>query len=256
MNTNGNTLTIPIESTAGQKLQARLNEDRTLTALERLLTRIDTLESAVDNLSNIMDQAPGMVAMTADMVDDAFAKADASGVDVNERLQNALILAEKLTAPEMVSKLENVFKLADQMPGLVAMKIDSLDEMYQVADSNGVNVDERIKNALHLAEKVTAPEMVERMDALFKLSDMIPGLVAMGADIFDEQMEEYNLIGYDPQALVKIAKTANQALTSAQEEPINKIGGLFGMLRAIKDPDRQKALGFLMNFLKHFGKNI
>ena len=42
----------------------------------------------------------------------------------------------------------------------------------------------------------------------------------------------------------------------AQQEPPAKVGGVFGLLRALNDPDRQKALGFLMNLLKHLGKTM
>ena len=255
MNTNGNTLAIPINTAAGQKLQDRLNEDRTLQAIEHLLAKIDTLDKAVEDLTVVMHQGPGMVAMAADFVDDAYMRADAKGVNIEERLQNALEIAEKLTAPAMVDKLNHLFKLTDQMSGLVAMKVDAMDEIYREADANGVNLDERIKSALSLAEKITAPDMMEKMEGLIQMSNQLPGLIAMGADIFDERMRKAREEGYDPQHLIDIARTANHALTNAQNEPPAKVG-LFGIFKMLKDPDRQRGLGFIMNFLKHFGKKI
>ncbi|MEZ4952535.1 MAG: DUF1641 domain-containing protein [Saprospiraceae bacterium] len=256
MNSNGNTLAIPINTDAGKKLQSRLNQDKTLEAIEHLLSRIDTLDKAVQDLSTMMRQGPGLVAMAADIADESYRKADAEGVSIEDRLSNALHLAEKLTAPAMIEKLDGLLKFADQAPGLVAMKIDIIDEAYRDADARGVNIDDRLKSAVELAEKLTDPVMTEKLNGLLKLGDQMPGLIAMGADIFDEQMRNANNDGFDPENLIEVAKTANRALTNARNEPPAKVGGIFGMLRILKDPDRQRGLGFLMNFLKHFGKNI
>ncbi|MEZ4933682.1 MAG: DUF1641 domain-containing protein [Saprospiraceae bacterium] len=138
---------------------------------------------------------------------------------------------------------------------LAAMKIDIIDEAYRDADALN-NIDDRLKSAVELAEKLTDPVMTEKLNGLIKLGDQMPGLIAMGADIFDEQMRNANNDGFDPENLIEVAKTANRALTNARNEPPAKVGGIFGMLRILKDPDRQRGLGFLMNFLKHFGKNI
>jgi uncharacterized protein YjgD (DUF1641 family) len=51
-------------------------------------------------------------------------------------------------------------------------------------------------------------------------------------------------------------KNVGDAMTEAQNQEPAKIGGVFGILRALKDPGRQKALGFLMNVLKNLGNKI
>ena len=60
-----------------------------------------------------MQTGPGMVAMVTDMADEAYREADASGISIDERLSNALQLAEKLTAPTMIKKLDGFLKFAD-----------------------------------------------------------------------------------------------------------------------------------------------
>jgi uncharacterized protein YjgD (DUF1641 family) len=186
------------DTPVGQQIQNHLAEERTLIAIDKLLTRLDTIEQAVDNLATMMQQGPGMVAMLADTADEMYRTADAQGVNVEERLQNALLLAEKLTAPAMVEKLDGLLSLSDQLPGLVAMTMDTVDEGMRNAIANGI----------------------------------------------------------DPQALANWAGQAGQALCEAQAEPPAKVGGIFGLLRALNDKDRQKALGFLMNFLKHLGSKL
>lgn len=185
-------------STAGKQVQARLADDRTLEAIDHLLARIDTLEAAVDQLSMLMRQGPGLVAMAGDMV----------------------------------------------------------DETYRKADANGVNIEERLGTALQMAEQLTTPAMAEKLDGLVTISNQLPGLIAMTVDMYDEGMKRAFDNGFDPRSLMETASAANTALTNAKAEPPAKVGGIFGLLRLIKDPDRQKGLGFLMNFLKHFGRHV
>lgn len=255
MSENGNVVNWQ-ETPVGQQVQARLNEERTLTAIDKLLTRLDTVEEAVGKLATIMQQGPGMVAMFADTADEAYRTADARGVNVDERLQNALALAEKLTAPATVEKLTNLLELADRAPGLMAMTGDMIDEAYRNADTRGVNIDERLGTAIHLAEKLTAPAMVEKLNGLLAMSDQLPGLMAMAMDTVDEGMRHAIANGVDLQALATLAGKAGQALSEAQAEPPAKVGGIFGLLRALNDKDRQRALGFLMNYLKHLGRKL
>lgn len=257
MDMNGNGTSAPwTESEAGQQVQARLSEPRTLEAIDHLLQRIDTLESAVDRLGDAMRQGPGMVAMVGDMVDETYRQADARGVSIDARLKSALTIAEKLTAPEMVAKIDGLIKMTDQLPGMLAMVGDMADETYRQADSRGVSIDQRLGVALKMAEQLTAPEMAEKLDNALQLANQMPGMVAMMVDMVDEGVKNALDNGFNPQTLSRVAGTANTALTKAYAEPPAKVGGIFGLLRAIKDPDRQKGLGFLLNFLKHFGQNL
>lgn len=255
MSNNGSPLSWA-ETEAGQRLQAHLSEERTLAAIDRLLDRLDTVEQAVERLSTMMQQGPGMTAMFADMADEAYRKADANGISIDQRLKNALVIAEKLTSPEMTEKLGNLLSLADQAPGLIAMTADMADEAYRKADARGVSIDQRIKLAWEAAEKLTAPEMIAKLEQLLAMGHQMPGLVAMTADIADETMRNAIAKGVDPQIIAQVAGSAGQALSQASQEATAKVGGIFSLLGALKDSDRQRGLGFLMNFLKHFGKNL
>lgn len=185
------------DTPAGRQVQARLSEERTLLAIDRLLARLDTVEEAVKGLEQTMQQGPGMVAMVADMADEAYRSADANGVSIDDRLKNALTLAEQLTHPDMVQKLNDLVSLTNQLPGIVAMAVDTVDEGMRSARDNGL----------------------------------------------------------EPETLVDWAGQFGRAMREAKNEPVSKVG-LFGMIRALNDPDRQKALGFSLNFLKHLGKQM
>jgi hypothetical protein len=257
MEHNGNADSVVWSDTeAGKKVQARLTETRTLKALDHLLQRIDTLEQAVDRLGDAMRQGPGLIAMVGDMADEAYRKADARGVSVDERLRVALALAERLTAPTMVSKLDGLLTLADQAPGLLAMMADMADEAYRKADAGGVNIDERLQVALQMAEKLTAPEMAAKLDSLLQLADQAPGMIAMAVDWLDENFKNASENGFDPTVLAHVAGAANTALTRARAEHPVKSGGIFKIMGALRDEDRQKGMGFLLNFLKYFGQKL
>ncbi len=152
--------------------------------------------------------------------------------------------------------VEDLSVLMRQGPGLVAMATDAADEIYSKSDVHGVSLETRIRNGLEMAGKLTAPGMPEKLDQLLVLSEKLPGLVAMAADSADEMMKNAIAHGFDPQALITVAGAANRALIAAAVEPPAKPGGIFALLRALKDPDRQRGIGFLLNFLRYFGKNI
>jgi len=238
-----------------EHLRDRLNEEHTAQSIDRLLNRIDTLEKALDNLTTMMQQGPGLMAMTMDMVDEGYRKADAKGVSIENRLNAALQIAEKLTAPAMVEKLNNLLTFAEQAPGIMAMTMDAVDEGYRKAGERGVSVENRIGTALQMAEKLTAPEMSQKLDGLLTLADQAPGIAAMLMDTFDEEMRKIKNMGIDG-GLLETGKLAAQSLSEAKAEPVQNIGGVFALMRALKDPDRQKAMGFLMQFTKKFGQKL
>lgn len=87
---------------AGVSLLEQLTEPRTLAALQGMV--------------ELAGQAPGTIAMVADMVDDVAARAQASGIDIDERIAAALELGEKMTARPTVDGLAGVLH-----PGAVSI---------------------------------------------------------------------------------------------------------------------------------------
>ena len=58
----------------------------------------------------------------------------------------------------------------------------------------------------------------------------------------------------DPQAVASVG-TVGRALIASQQHPPQSVG-LFGLLSAMRDPNMQRALGFLATFGAEFGKQI
>jgi|APTNR8051073442_1049403.scaffolds.fasta_scaffold00519_8 uncharacterized protein YjgD (DUF1641 family) len=186
------------DTDAGRRIQARLADEHTLAVFDHLLARIDALETTVTRMVALMEQAPVHFAMLADISDELYRKADEKGIRIEERVAVGLRIAEQLTSSEMGDRVETAFKFLDQMPGLAAMTVDTLD------------------NAMR--------------------------------DAMDQ--------GLDPQAIGGALLSAGTALSAAAQEAPAPVGGPLALLRSLRDPDRQKALGFLMSFLKQWGRRL
>ena len=276
------------QTRAVRQLQERLNDEQTLHSLDHIVERIGTLEKAVDRLANLLEQGPGMVGMAADMADEAYRQSAAKGIDIEQRLGAALHLAEKLTAPETVEKINTLLAVADQVPVMISMTADAVDEEIRHACDRGVNIDKRVGTALRMAEKITDPKMEERFNQLLDLSDQMPGLTAMVIDILDEGYRKAVSQGLDLETLAQqgafalkqmvallgseefkalmssgvlspstlnVVSQAGEALIESQQAEHKKVG-LFGTMRALGDPDRKRAMGFVMTFMKNFGRKL
>lgn len=212
-------------------LQAKLNEPQTVAALTRLLDRIDSLEHTVNALVSLTEQGPGMAAMMGDIADETVRQAAARGVNIEERLKAALTIAEKLTAPEMVAKLDQLLALAEQAPMMAAMVGDMVDDMAARLD-----VQARLNASLSLADKATQPETLTQLSEMF------------------EVLLEAETSMLNPDAVRTVGLMA-QAMVAARQAPPTRVG-LLGMLRALGDPDIQRAMGFLMEMGKQFSKEL
>ena len=263
-------------------LEARLKEPDTAAALNRLIDRIDTLESVVDKLAEAMTQGPGMAALFVDVADDAAARAMDAGIDLDARMKNALMLAEKFTAPKTVEvlgglidridRIEEAMAMADQAPGMAALFVDIADDTAAHMMNRGIDLDARMKDAFALTEKLTEPrnmrilsglvDRLEQLDEAVRMADQAPGMVSMFVDIADDAAARIQASGVDIDDTLRhtVAVTASAATALAQaheatpEDPPRT--GVFTLLRSLRHPDIQRALAFLLGFARSFGKNL
>ena len=222
-------------------LEERLNNPDTAQALNRLLDRLDTIEEAVDKLDAMMTQGPAMLAMMTDMADDVYREAEASGVDLDERLRLTLQLAERLTAPRTVEvlsqlmerkdDLEQLVALGEQAPGFMAMMVDMFDDVYRQTEEAGYDLHKVIHEG---------PEAFIRINE-FAASESFKKLLDSGV--------------LDPEAIDIVGKVGDALVDCSCQDDMPEVG-LFGLLRAIRDPDTRRALGFLTEFGRRFGQEL
>jgi uncharacterized protein YjgD (DUF1641 family) len=164
------------------------------------------------------------------------------------------VLQERLAEPETAAALNRLLDRVDaidramattemiveQAPAMFNMMVDTADDVYRQAAEAGVDLDERLRLSLALAEKLTAPktvavlsELLDRMDQLeqlIHLADQLPGLLAMFVDIADEFAQRAADAGIDidatiargSQAMVKL----NDFVTSGALEELLASGVL------------------------------
>lgn len=221
------------------------------TSLEQRLERI---EQKLDRLSSLTEEAPVMMSMATDSVDELMTRARHKGIDVDDRMRDGLHLLGRLSEPEVNRALHSLVDFVEQAPGLMSMAADSVDEEILKGNQGSVRLDDRIAGIRHLLIKLTEPEMVEKLDDLMKLADQAPGMTAMVVDSVDEFLRN-NAAIVDP-ANIEFLKKVSEALSEAQREPTKRVKGIFSFYRAINNSDNQRSLGFLLNVLKKLGQKI
>ena len=132
--------------------------------------------------------------------------------------------------------------LMSQAQPAVAIIVDSADELVRRARDRGIDVDARLRDTLHLVERLTAPESMRMLNILLDrlpmleqamvAADRLPGAIAIGVDSLDEFMRDM------------------QATTPPA--PL----GLFGMIRALRDPDVQRTIGVLLRGAAQAGRTL
>lgn len=210
--------------------EAQLDHASLTVVLTRILERMDRMEQALHGLTTVAAQAPGLLAMAGDMLDEGYRTAAASGVDLEARGKDALQLLERLTQPQTIALVDQLLDLASQAPGLLAMVGDTVDDAYRSAANAGIDVEIMVKQggmaAQRLSDLMRSPEFGALMDS---------GML-------------------DPRAVALLGKAAG-ALIASRQQPLQPLGP-FALFTALRDPDVQKALGFFVSFAKAFGKTI
>ena len=241
---------------SGQKMMETLSEEGTLASITRLLQKMEVIEKSLETLTQAVAQAPSMVAMTADVVDETYAKANEKGIDLDLRIKNLIKLMDQISDPVIVDRLEKVFSTLDLAPGLTATLVDTMDEEIANLDKRGVRVEERLSGLTRILEALSDPKMVSQFESGLQLGAKIPDSMAILGDIIDEQMGHLIADGVDPHHLGNLTTKAMKSLSVTAKSDIEMPGSIFSVLRKLRDPERQKALGFMLSFLKNLGKEL
>lgn len=171
--------------------------------LSVILQKVEGIERRLEALDPVMEQAPGMISVATDTLDDMYALMHRSGVDMEERVKQALVLLERLSQPKVMNSLNNLLDNLDlleglvlQAPGMTALMVDTVDDLIGNAAVNGVNLEIIARNGM---------------------------------------------------------KTVQDSLAAVEKARKEKPPGVFGMLRSLSDPDVQRALNVALSLAKNTG---
>jgi len=134
---------------------------------------------------------------------------------------------------EVAEGLRPLMALAQQAPAFVAILMDSFDEAMRTANDKGIDVERGLVNGAEAALRFGATmdaERVRELDALLKSGVFAPGTL-------------------------RIIAVLGRALTETAAAP-PATAGLVAVLKALGQPDVQRALGFLVTFAERFGRRL
>ena len=208
---------IALSAESGERLLARLD------AIDRRLAR---LEPALEALA----QGPALAASVVDVVDEQTGRLRDRGVDVEARLTRGLALLERLSDDATLDKVNALLDLAAQASGLASMAVDIADEQAGRLRDEGLDIGEAIvsgaRTALQFATLV-GPREIHALKTVLASPALAP-------------------------ESVDVLSAAAQALVECQGRTRRRVG-LLGLMRALREPDVQRALDFLLGVTRRFG---
>lgn len=202
-------------------------------AVHPLLARLDSIDRRLARIEPVLDalgQAPAMAAAVVDVVDEQTGRLRERGVDLDERLAGGLALLERLSDPAMVARVDALLDLADQAPGLASMAMDIVDEQAGLLRDDGIDPGAALANgartALQFASMV-GPREIHALKTVLASQALSP-------------------------ESVEVVSAAAQALVECQGRERQRVG-VFALLRALREPDVQRALDFVIGVTRRFG---
>lgn len=180
-------------------------------------------------------------------------------MDVDELTRSQVL--EKLTDP---TTLETVSRLLDRLP-LAAFLLESLEGFIGRGDTIADNLADAV-GELNLSEsKIDASQLTSLLEALPKLKeageklldsdlmgDGLPKVIDAGVSMVDSGMLDKEIVSI----LGELGKKSAQTYREVSASSVKPIGGLWATLKATKDPDVQKSVGFFFAFAKAFAKHL
>jgi ElaB/YqjD/DUF883 family membrane-anchored ribosome-binding protein len=219
-----------------------------LQKLDRLLNRADDLDQLVDRAQSLNQNLPGLLAMAVDVLDGMARNASQQGIDIEQRAQGLLQLLILFTEPQTLNAAEQLLKrlpsleaasrLLDDLPGLAATLADVFDEWAATLKKQDISLEASLRQGLHaalyLGQRIGQEEL-DRIDMLLR------------SGVLDK--DAVQAVGMAGAALARCQRGTCEAAGSQRT-------GLFGLLRALRDPNTQRSIAFALRFSECFGNSL
>ncbi len=264
--------------TPQEQLQARLSDPKILDALNRLLDRAELLAFGADALDGLIRRGDEITNNINGMVEEAkkgtappalmevagklpqLARAGMHVADTVDKPEIAALLnsglLEQLGKPETIEALKLVLGKID----LLAFAVKAVDAFLQRGDTITDNIGDSLGDLRRLTAGVDfekwhgyasqVPALLEAGDEIVKsgLPAKLRQLADAGAVVADSGMLDPNTV----RLLAEAGKIAASSYIETQAAPRKDIKGIFDLLRELKDPRIQHAMGFFVEFMKRY----
>jgi uncharacterized protein YjgD (DUF1641 family) len=267
---------------ATQKLLDRLEEPQTAEALNRLLDRLDVLAFAVEAVDGVVrrgeviadsiGQSVAELKGLAGGADASFGElagklpqvaragsqmADVVASDGFQRLMASGLL-DKLSQPDTIANLKLLLEKMELVVFFVSMVDGFLARSEVIADSVAETIGElrgadvatgQWKSLLETGSSVAnvAAKLAHNGDL-----DELPGLIESLAGLARSGMFDTGTI----RVLAEVGQHAAASYQETKKGPAPPPLGPLGMLKAMSEPDVQRAMGFALAMARNYGKRI
>ena len=166
---------------------------------------------------------------------------------------------EKLDDPRVAASLNDLLEHAD----LLAILVSGLDGLVRRSDQIGDSLTSAIGEFKTDAKGSSLAQSIPGIDALKSVD--LAGLAGSFATLSDRVIGATPALDSllsssltDPQAAEVLAQLGDALVEAKAATARNPHGpkGLFGILKATKDPDVARGLGFLLQVAKAFGRQL
>lgn len=247
--------------------------DPTAEALARILDRLDAIEAkvggtsgltpaAVTLLNTLADRLPTLTDAAGASAAFAWKTAEANGVDPLAAGLTAAHLAATLARPEHLAAAGRLTEKALQHTNIAERAIDAAPTLAKVLDR--LDVVERATAQLPLLAKALdrAPLAEATLDAAADIDPAaLRAVLGQGGKMLGKLAkilsapEFQRLIDAADATTFGVAAEATTALVETRGAAPQPVGA-FGALKAMGDPDVQKAVGFTLAVAKRFGQSL
>ncbi len=254
----------PAPATAQEQLLARLGEEKTVDALNRLLDRLEVITFVADALDGFLSRANTVAESVADSVHDLkrmasdgtptgdvigklpqLAKAGVQLADVSanpafHRLLESGLL-ERLGDEKTIESVKAVLERLE----LAAFTLEAIDGFLRRSDQISRALSEDVDDL----KVATEPDVMKVKEVL----QALPPLIQAGQTLVKSGMLEPSTVA----VLGQIGHSAAQSFEEAKSAPANaKPLGIFGLMKALKDPDVNRAVDFALRLSKAYGQSL
>ena len=274
------------------RLRQRLDDPATAAALNEILDRLDVIALSVNSLDGLLRRSDTIIESAREGVHD-LRQAAPQNLDLETTLNQ---LGQSLPAvlealPELSRSLPQLTRLATRLnepetsaaidsvlnhAGVLALAAESADGLLRRSDTIIESVAGGVRDVVGTDQAATVATFEQSLQVLAGLREALPTLVQILPRVtrslprlFDvaERLEvilgspEFEALmssGVFAPKTVGIVGEAGKALVETYDEQVAKAtpAGRLDLFRALGDPDIQRALGFMIEFAKRFGKHF
>lgn len=213
--------------------------------LAKVLARLDAIDAKVDEMhrayATIAARGPAIADGAAASAQYAWDQAVASGIDPIDTAERIVPIAIEAARPKSIALLARLTERRDD----VAFALDQADVMRAEMGAAGIDAAVTAKRGAKLLARLSKPEMLDFVERIVDRVDQARQALD-GADVLVREgaldPKTFDVLGIATRALVEVRREG--------AEPV----GFFGALKALGDPDVQRATGFGLKVAKRLGQ--